>query len=67
MDDVFRAIAVTGGLVAAVGVVVVLMAWGGLDERMPMQVPPRRFARYAFAAGGLLIAIGAVGLAVPGG
>jgi hypothetical protein len=51
----------------ATGVVVILMGWDGLAERLPSQVPPRRFARYAFVAGGVLLAVAAVALAAPGG
>jgi hypothetical protein len=47
--------------------VMILMAWGGMDERMPTQVPPRRLARYPIAAGALLLVVAAVGLIVPGG
>ena len=44
----------------------ILMGWGGMDERMPTQVPPRRPARYPIAAGSLLLVVAAVGLIVPG-
>jgi hypothetical protein len=56
---------VVGGLLVVAGVVMSLMAWGGIDERMPTQVPPRRFAGYVIAAGALLLAVAAVGLIVP--
>ena len=49
------------------GQLVILMGWGGMDERVSTQVPPRRFAGYAFAASALLLAVAAVALAVPGG
>ena len=49
------------------GQLVILMGWGGMDERVSTQVPPRRFAGYAFAAGALLLAVAGVALAVPGG
>jgi hypothetical protein len=51
----------------AAGLVMILMAWGGMDQRMPTQVPPRRLARYPIAAGALLLVVAAVGLIVPGG
>lgn len=67
MDDLFEAIGFVGGVLVAMGLVVILMAWGGMDERMPTQVPPRRLARYPIAAGALLLVVAAVGLIVPGG
>lgn len=67
MDDAFEAVGVVGAILLVAGLVVMLMGWGGMDERMPTQVPPRRFAGYAFAAGALLLVVAAVGLAVPGG
>lgn len=67
VDDMFRAVAVAGGVLVAAGVLMILLAWGGMDERMPTQVPPRRFAGYPIAAGALLLVVAAVGLAVPGG
>jgi hypothetical protein len=62
-----RLSAVVGGILVVAGQLVILMGWGGMDERVPTQVPPRRFAGYAFAAGALLLAVAAVALAVPGG
>jgi hypothetical protein len=67
VDGLFEAIGSVGGVLVAVGLVVILMAWGGMDERMPTQVPPRRLARYPIAAGTLLLVVAAVGLIVPGG
>jgi hypothetical protein len=67
VHDLFKAVAVLGGLLVAAGVLMILMAWGGMDERMPTQVPPRRFAGYPIAAGALLLVVAAVGLIVPGG
>ena len=67
MNDLFKAVGVVGGVLVAAGVLMILMAWGGMDERMPTQVPPRRLARYPIAAGALLLVIAAVGLIVPGG
>jgi hypothetical protein len=67
VDDLFMAVGVVGGVLVAAGVVMILMAWGSMDERMPTQVPPRRFARYPIAAGALLLVVAAVGLIVPGG
>jgi len=67
VDDVFRAVAVVGGVLVAAGVLMVLMAWDGMDERMPTQVPPWRFAGYPIVAGALLLVVAAVGLTVPGG
>jgi hypothetical protein len=51
----------------AAGLVLILVAWNGMDERMPTQVPPRRLASYPIAAGTLLLVVAAVGLIVPGG
>ena len=67
MDALFEAIGFVGGVLVAVGLVVILMAWGGMDQRMPTQVPPRRLARYPIAAGAALLVVAAVGLMVPGG
>ena len=67
MDGQFEVVGVVGGVLVAAGLVMILMAWGGMDERMPTQVPPRRLALYPIAAGALLLAIAAVGLVVPGG
>lgn len=67
VDGLLEAIGFVGGVLVAVGLVVILMAWGGMDERMPTQVPPRRVARYPIAAGTLLLVVAAVGLIVPGG
>jgi hypothetical protein len=61
VDDIFEAVAVVGGILVG-GLLVILMGWGGMDEHMPTQVPPRRFAGYAFAAA-LLLVVAAVGLA----
>ena len=61
MDDLFGTVAVVGGVLVVAGLVMSVMAWGGMDERMPMQVPPRRFARYPIAAGTLLLVVAAVG------
>jgi hypothetical protein len=65
VDDLFETIGVVGEVLVVAGLVVFLMAWGGMEERMPTQVAPRRFARYPIAAGTLLLAIAAVGLIVP--
>jgi hypothetical protein len=67
VDDVFRAVAVVGGVLVAAGVLMILAAWGGMDERLPTQVPHRRFAGYPIAAGALLLVVAAVRLTVPGG
>jgi predicted benzoate:H+ symporter BenE len=67
VDDVFEALGIGGGVLIVAGVVLVLMGWGGMDERLPTQVPPRRFAGYALAAGLLLVAVAALARAVPGG
>jgi multisubunit Na+/H+ antiporter MnhB subunit len=67
VDGLFEAIGFVGGVLVAVGLVVILMAWGGMDERMPSHVPPRRLARYPIAAGSLLLVVAAVGRIVPGG
>ena len=65
MDDLYAAVGVVGGVLVAAGIVMILMAWGGMDKRMPTQVPPRRFARYPIAAGTLLLVVAAVGLIIP--
>jgi hypothetical protein len=65
VDDLFEAVGVVGGVLVAAGVLVILMAWGGLHERMPTQVPPRRLARYPIAAGTLLLAVAVVSLIIP--
>jgi hypothetical protein len=62
----FEAVGFVGGVLVTAGLVMILMAWGGMDERMPTQVPPRRLARYPIAAGALLLVVAAVGLMVPG-
>lgn len=67
VDDAFAVLGVVGGILVTAGVLVVLMGWGGMHDRMPTQVPPRRFAGYALVAGALLVAVAVVGLAVPGG
>lgn len=67
MDDAFGAVGVVGVIMLVAGLLVILMGWGGMDERMPTQIPPRRFAGYAFAAGALLLVVASVGLAIPGG
>jgi hypothetical protein len=67
VDGLFEAAGFVGGVLVASGLVVSLMAWGGMDERMPTQVPPRRVARYAIAAGAVLLVVAALGLIVPGG
>jgi hypothetical protein len=56
------AMAIAGTLVFLVGVVIRLMGWGGLDERMPTQIPPRRYARLPMLIGGTTIFVGALGL-----
>jgi hypothetical protein len=56
-----------GGVLVMAGIVMVFLAWGGMDERMPNQVPPRRLARYPISVGALLLAVAAVALMVPGG
>jgi multisubunit Na+/H+ antiporter MnhB subunit len=66
VDGLFEAVGFVGGVLVAAGLVMTLMAWGGMDERMPIQVPPRRLARYPVAAGALLLVVAAVGLIVPG-
>ena len=65
VDDLFETIGVVGGVLVVAGLVVTLMAWGGMDDRMPTQVAPRRYARYPIAAGTLLLVVAAVGLIVP--
>jgi hypothetical protein len=67
VDGLFAAVGYVGGVLVAAGLVMILMAWGGMDERMPTQIPPRRLARYPIAAGALLLVVAAVGLIVPGG
>jgi hypothetical protein len=60
VDDLFGAVGVVGGVLVAGGIVMILRAWGGMDERMPTQVPPRRFACYPIAAGTLSLVVAAV-------
>jgi multisubunit Na+/H+ antiporter MnhB subunit len=67
VDGLFEVVGFAGGVLVAAGLVLILMAWNGTDERMPTQVPPRRLARYPIAAGTLLLVVAAVGLVVPGG
>jgi hypothetical protein len=67
VDGLFAAVGYVGGVLVAAGLVMILMAWGGMDERMPTQIPPRRLARYPIAAGALLLVVAAVGLIFPGG
>jgi hypothetical protein len=67
VDDLFWAVGVVGAVLMAAGLVMILMAWGGMDQRMPSQVPPKRFAAYPIAAGTLLLVVAVVGLIVPGG
>jgi hypothetical protein len=67
VDGLFEAVGLLGIVLFAAGLVMILMAWGGMDESMPTQVPPKRLARYPLAAGTLLLVVAAVGLIVPGG
>ena len=67
VDGLFEVVGFVGIVLVTAGLVMILMAWGGMDERMPTQVPPKRLARYPLAAGTLLLAVAAVGLIVPGG
>jgi hypothetical protein len=41
VDDTFGVVGVVGAILVIAGVVMFLMAWGGMDARMPSQVPPR--------------------------
>jgi hypothetical protein len=67
VDGLFEVVGFVGIVLVTAGLVMILMASGGMDERMPTQVPPKRLARYPLAAGTLLLAVAAVGLIVPGG
>jgi hypothetical protein len=67
MDGLFEVVGFVGIVLVTAGLVMILMAWGGMDERMPTQVPPKRLARYPLAAGTLLLVVAAVGLIVPDG
>jgi hypothetical protein len=67
VDGLFEVVGFVGGVLVTAGLVLILMAWNGMDERMPTQVPPRRLARYPITAGSLLLIVAAVGLVVPGG
>jgi hypothetical protein len=67
VDGLFEAVGFVGSVLVTAGLVMILMAWGGMDKRMPTQVPPRRLARYPIAAGALPLVVAAVGLIVPGG
>jgi hypothetical protein len=44
VDGLFEVVGFVGGVLVAAGLVLILMAWNGTDERMPTQVPPRRLA-----------------------
>jgi hypothetical protein len=65
MAGFVRGMVVAGGLLVAVGLLNVLAAWGGLDERMRTQVVPRRVAAYLIAAGVALLLIAMVASAFP--
>ena len=65
VDDAFEAVGVVGDILLVGGLLVILMGWGGMDERMPTQIPPRRFGGYAFATGALLLVVAAVGRCHP--
>jgi hypothetical protein len=67
VDGLFEVVGFVGIVLVTAGLVMILMAWGGMDERMPTQVAPKRLARYPLAAGTLLLVVAAVGLIVPGG
>lgn len=67
VDGLFEAVGFVGGVLVTAGLVMVFVAWGGMDERMPTQVPPRRLARYPISVGALLLVVAAVALMVPGG
>ncbi|MEN3274185.1 MAG: hypothetical protein V7636_2946 [Actinomycetota bacterium] len=51
------ALAVLGALLVATAGALAMAASGGLAERMPTQIPPRRFARYPLVAGVALLVI----------
>ena len=55
-----RSLAVLGLLLVASAGALVMADSGGLSERLPTQVPPRRFARYPLLAGLALLVIAAV-------
>jgi hypothetical protein len=40
MDDVFEALGIGGGVLIVAGVVLILMGWGGVDERLPLPDAP---------------------------
>jgi hypothetical protein len=65
MSTALGAIAVAGGLLLVVGLILALATSGGLDERMPTQVPPRRLALTIVGAGVALLAVAAAGAAFP--
>lgn len=65
VESVLRVLAAAGGLLVALGLLLVVGAWGGLDERMPTQVPPRRLAACPIVAGLALLVIAAVAAAFP--
>jgi hypothetical protein len=60
-----RDLAVVGGILVTLGLLIVLGAWGGLDERMPLQVLPKRLAVYPIAVGAGLLLIAGVAAAFP--
>jgi hypothetical protein len=57
---VVRPVLVIGALLLAVATLIVVGDADGLSRRMPLQVVPRRYARYAAVTGGVLIAVGVI-------
>lgn len=45
VHDLFEAVGVGGRVLVVAGFVMILKAWGSMDESMATQAPPRRFAR----------------------
>jgi hypothetical protein len=65
VSAVLDAITVVGALLAAVGLLLTLSTWHGLDRRMPTQILPRRLTLTLLGAGVALLMIAAAGAAFP--
>ena len=61
----FAAAVFAGVVLIIAGAVLLIADDDGLAERMPTQLPPRRFARYPLVMGAVLVVIGAAGLLFP--
>jgi hypothetical protein len=52
------ALIIVGVILVGIAALWVLADWGGLSQRMPSQVLPRRAARYPLIAGAACIVVG---------